>query len=100
VRTTSPMERSLRDPIGRTRVPGASGFLGLPRLHTMKSGLLLGVGDDAESIASKLVYEQPLVVNVRRSLVIRLAMSRLSCGQVEAFRRLGGRSILVPDLRA
>ena len=39
---------------GVTQYPGLF-FLGLPWLHKRKSGLLLGVGDDAAHIASKIV---------------------------------------------
>ena len=38
---------------GGTDYPGLY-FVGLPWLHTVKSGLLFGVGDDAESIASDI----------------------------------------------
>ena len=38
---------------GVTDYPGLY-FVGLPWLHTVKSGLLFGVGDDAESIASDI----------------------------------------------
>ena len=38
---------------GVTRYPGLY-FVGLPWLHTRKSGLLLGVGEDAEYIASRI----------------------------------------------
>ena len=39
---------------GVTQYPGLF-FLGLPWLHKQKSGLLLGVGDDAAHIASKII---------------------------------------------
>ena len=38
---------------GVTRYPGLY-FVGLPWLHTRKSGLLLGVGEDAEYIAGRI----------------------------------------------
>ena len=38
---------------GITRVPGLY-FLGLHRMHTFKSGLLSGVGSDAEYLADKI----------------------------------------------
>jgi putative flavoprotein involved in K+ transport len=33
-------------------------FLGMPWLHTMKSGLLLGVGEDAAHVASHIVSRE------------------------------------------
>ncbi|WDD34875.1 hypothetical protein PQG02_11395 [Nostoc sp. UHCC 0926] len=42
---------------GFTNYPGLY-LLGLPWLHTVKSGLLLGVGEDAALIASKIVAQQ------------------------------------------
>ncbi|MEH1842093.1 MAG: NAD(P)-binding domain-containing protein [Nostoc sp.] len=42
---------------GLTNYPGLY-LLGLPWLHTVKSGLLLGVGEDAAFIASKIVAQE------------------------------------------
>jgi putative flavoprotein involved in K+ transport len=43
---------------GVTRYPGLY-FVGLPWLHTRKSGLLLGVGEDAEYVASRIAATSP-----------------------------------------
>ena len=42
---------------GKTRFPGLF-FLGMPWLYQQRSGLLLGVGDDAASVAEEICFRQ------------------------------------------
>ena len=42
---------------GKTRIPGLF-FLGMPWLYQQRSGLLLGVGDDATCVAEEIFQRQ------------------------------------------
>jgi hypothetical protein len=56
IRLTAPVTDSDGFPAqqrGVTAYPGLY-FVGLPWLHTQKSGLLLGVGEDAASVAERI----------------------------------------------
>jgi putative flavoprotein involved in K+ transport len=53
---------------GVTEYPGLY-FIGLPFLHTMKSGLLAGVGDDAAHVASEIATSEKIIELERNSAV-------------------------------
>jgi putative flavoprotein involved in K+ transport len=53
---------------GVTEYPGLY-FIGLPFLHTSKSGLLAGVGDDAAYVASVIATSEKIIELERSSTV-------------------------------